>query len=270
MTEDRRETWEIADAYERFIGRWSRLVSLDFLQWLNVPAGAAWLDVGCGTGALTAGILETCHPHSLLGVDMAEGFLAWAQTRYTDERLCFLKADAAQLPADFQYDAVVSGLVLNFVPDPQATLRGMVKVTASGGKVAAYVWDYAEGMQMLRHFWDVASVVSPEAQLLDEAKRFPLCQPAALAALWRQVGLEDVTVTALEVATTFSDFDDYWQPFLGGQGPAPTYLAQQSVGTQQAIRDRLQRLLAPRAGQPLTLTARAWAVQGRVPRSAAL
>lgn len=268
MTEPRKEMWEVAEAYERFVGHWSRLVALEFLPWLNVPAGAAWLDVGCGTGALTKAILETCQPSSVLGVDMAEGFLAWARAQHHDERLRFLKSDAAQLPAHTKSDVAVSALVLNFVADPQVTLNEMVKVTSAGGTVAAYVWDYAEGMQMIRHFWDAATVVSPAAEPLDEAKRFPLCQPEALAALWRQSGLEDVAVTALEVPTPFRDFDDYWQPFLGQQGPAPTYLAQQSASTQQAIRFQLQRQLVASEGQPLNLTARAWAVQGRVTRAA--
>jgi SAM-dependent methyltransferase len=118
---------------------------------------------------------------------------------------------------------VVSGLVLNFVPDPALAAREMTRVARPGGRVAAYVWDYAGRMELIRHFWDAAAALDPAAAELDEGRRFGLCQPEPLGRLFRDAGLADVGVRPIEVATRFRDFDDYWDPFLGGQGPAPGY-----------------------------------------------
>jgi hypothetical protein len=155
-------------------------------------------------------------------------------------------------------------LVLNFVRDHESMAREMVRVTKSGGRVAAYVWDYAGGMQMIRHFWDAAIAVSPQDAKLDQAERFPLCQPGPLQALFEQVGLKSVTVRAIDIPTVFRNFDDYWNPFLGRTGAAPSYLASVDVEVQERIRRYLKtRLTSTREG-PIELTARAWAVQGFV------
>ena len=181
-------------------------------------------------------------------------------------RARFVVADGMRLPARPDLaDAVVSGLVLNFLPDPVAGLAEMVRVARPGGVTAAYVWDYAAGMELLRVFWDAAAELDPAAALLDEGRRFPLCAPAELVRLWRNAGLLEVRGTGLEVATSFRDFDDYWRPFLGGQGPAPAYVATLDDGRRDALRERLRaRIEAPVDG-PIHLRARAWAVCGRRP-----
>jgi hypothetical protein len=142
--------------------------------------------------------------------------------------------------------------------------REMARVTKPGGRVAAYVWDYAGGMQMVRHFWDAAIAVNPADAKLDQADRFPICQPGPLAALFARAGLRAVAARPIEIPTVFRDFDDYWSPFLGGQGSAPTYLASASEGVRERIRAHLKARLAPAHGGPIELTARAWAVRGVV------
>ena len=259
------EVWAVGDAYEAYVGRWSRRVAVAFLQWLGVPARRQWLDVGCGTGALTATILAEADPTQVVGVDTSEGFLASARARIGDTRAAFHVADARSLPLpDRHFDAVVSGLALNFVPDPRRAVAEFARVAGSGRVVAAYVWDYAEGMAMMRYFWDAARALDPAAADLDEARRFPLCRPESLSGLWTDAGLDKVTVQAIEVPTAFADFDDYWSPFLGGQGPAPGYVMSVTDGHRQALRDMLRVSLPSGMDGSIQLTARAWAVRGVV------
>jgi SAM-dependent methyltransferase len=235
------------------------------LQWLDVPAGRLWLDVGCGTGALTATVLAVADPAQVVGVDPSEGFLADARARVADPRATFHAGDARSLPLpDHRFDAVVSGLALNFVPDPRRAVDEVARVTTPGGIAAAYVWDYAEGMSMMRYFWDAAAVLGDAAAELDESRRFPLCQPEPLAELWSDAGLDEVMVQAIEVPTVFADFDDYWRPFLGGQGPAPGYAMSLTEERRGALRDLLRLRLPSGPDGSIPLTARAWAVRGLV------
>jgi SAM-dependent methyltransferase len=219
------DVWASGDAYEPFVGRWSRRVAREFIEWLGLASNARWLDVGCGTGALTQTILATA-PREVLGVEPSEGFIAHARRHTQDSRARFQVGDAEALPVPEGYfDVAVSGLVLNFVPDPSRAAAKMRRAVRVGGAVAAYVWDYADGMQLLRRFWDAAIVLDPAACELDEGRRFPLCRREALRSLLNDVGLEQTEVQAIDVPTVFKNFDDYWSPFLGGQGPAPGYCA---------------------------------------------
>ena len=144
MNEMVKENWGSADPYELYLGRWSRKVAIEFLAWIAVPARVAWADIGCGTGGLTQTILASCDPASISAIDKADGFITAARQIISDIRVTFGTADATALPWDnHTFDATVSGLVLNFVPDPKKMLSEIVRVTKSGGKVAAYVWDYA-------------------------------------------------------------------------------------------------------------------------------
>ena len=266
MTKMSKENWGAGDPYELYVGRWSRKVAMEFLEWISVPARAAWADVGCGTGALTQCILARCGPRSIAGIDKAEGFIATARQAIADSRMTFDTGDAAKLPWENDtFDAAVSGLVLNFVPHPEKMLSEMVRVTKSGGKIAAYVWDYAGSMEMMRHFWDAAIAVSPDDSKLDQAERFPICQPEPLEALFTNTGLKAVSSGSIEIPTVFKNFDDYWLPFLGKQGAAPTYLASVNEEIREKIRARLQARLLPSVDGTISLRARAWAVQGAVP-----
>lgn len=257
-------SWDSARAYEMYVGRWSRKVAAEFLRWLAPSPRLAWADVGCGTGVLAAAILEACDPSSIQGIDTSEAFVSQARQRVVDTRVRFETGDASRLPwAAAGSDLTVSGLVLNFIRDHETATREMARVTRPGGRVAAYVWDYAGGMQMMRHFWDAAIAVSPEDRKLDQAERFPLCRPDPLKALFEGAGLKSVSVRAIDIPTVFRDFDDYWTPFLGKTGAAPTYLASVADNVKERIRRHLESRLAPANG-PIELTARAWAVQGLV------
>jgi trans-aconitate methyltransferase len=259
------EAWDSGDAYEQYVGRWSRRIATEFLRWLALPPGLAWADVGCGTGALASTILTTCEPSYIHGIDSSARFVSQARQRITDPRTRFDTGDATHLPWDSDVlDVTVSGLVLNFVRDYESMTREMIRVTRAGGRVAAYVWDYAGGMQMLRHFWDAAIAVSPNDAKLDQAERFPVCQPQPLQALFERTGLTSVAVRAIDIPTVFQDFDDYWNPFLGRQGAAPTYLAGVGDEARERIRLHLKARLALTQHGSIELTARAWAVQGVV------
>ena len=257
--------WDSGDTYEQYVGRWSRKVATEFLRWLALPRGLAWADVGCGTGALASTILTICEPSSVCGIDSSEAFVSQARQRIRDPRARFESGDATHLPWDSAvWDVTVSGLVLNFVRDHESMTREMARVTRRGGWVAAYVWDYAGGMQMMRHFWDAAIAVSPGDAKLDQAERFPLCRAGPLQALFERTELKSVTVRAIDIPTVFQNFDDYWNPFLGRTGAAPTYLASVGGEVRERIRLYLKSRLASTQDGPIELSARAWAVQGVV------
>ena len=258
-----RVVWESGTAYEAYVGRWSRRVAEVFVSWLDVPAGARWLDAGCGTGALTARLLAAADPTLVVGVDPSRGFLSAGRERQPDPRVFLSAADAAALPLrDGSFDAVVSALALNFVGRPEAAVGEFARVAAPGGVVAGYVWDYAGGMQMMRHFWAAAAELDPATAGMDEKLRFALCRDDVLAGMWAGAGLRDVVTRRIEVPTVFADFDDYWQPFLGGQGPAPGYVASRSTDQRAELRELLRSRLPTGPDGTIALTAAAWAVRG--------
>ncbi|MBI4271748.1 MAG: methyltransferase domain-containing protein [Candidatus Rokubacteria bacterium] len=257
------DVWASGDAYEPYVGRWSRLVAAELLAWLAAPPGLRWLDVGCGTGAVTRTLLEHAAPREVVAVDASDGYVSYARARVGDARATFRAADAQRLPfGDDEFDMAVSGLVLNFVPDKGAMVREMARVTRPGGPIAAYVWDYGDRMELMRHFWDAAVERDPGAAELDEGHRFPIARPAALRDLLQGAGLAEVEVRALDVPTVFADFDDYWSPFLGGQGPAPGYCMSLPEARRAALREHIRGRLPARADGSIALIARAWAVRG--------
>lgn len=257
------DRWSDWEAYEAFIGRWSRLVAIEFLRWLAVPVGSTWLDVGCGTGALSATILAVAEPASVQGVDPSTGYVAHARDVVDDVRARFDVADAMALPFDDgSFDVVVSALVLNFVPEPPVAAAEMTRVTRPGGTVAAYVWDYAGEMELLRHFWDAVVALDPAAASFDEGARFPMCRREPLRRMFDEANLHEVEVRAIDVVTRFRNFDDLWTPFLGGQGPAPGYVASLDEEGRTALRERLRAVLPVQPDGSIELIARAWAVRG--------
>ena len=261
------DTWERGSPYERYVGRWSRRIAPLFLSWLAVPAGRRWLDVGCGTGALCAAIVDGCAPSSVAGVEPSPGFLATAK-EHLGGRAALHQGSATAIPLDdASVDVVVSALVLNFVPDQPAALAEMARVTRRpGGTIAAYVWDYAGKMEMMRVFWDAAVELDSNAAPLDEGIRFPLCRPEALERLFTGAGLNGVEVEPIDIPTPFTSFDDYWQPFLGGQGPAPAYAMSLDENGRARLRDRIRERVPTDANGSIALTARAWAARGTVAR----
>jgi SAM-dependent methyltransferase len=258
------DSWEVGDGYESYVGRWSRRVAPLFLSWLSIPDGRRWLDVGCGTGALSASILDHCSPASVVGVEPSPGFLESARQRL-GSRMRFDRGSAGQIPLeDGAVDVCVSGLVLNFAPEQRAALAEMARVTAAGGTIAAYVWDYAGKMELMRLFWDAAVELDPGAAALDEGARFPLCRPEPLEALFTGAGLRAVEVKAIDVPTPFATFEDYWRPFLGGQGPAPAYAVALDEAARTRLRDRVRDHLPVQPDGSFSLTARAWAIRSTV------
>lgn len=266
MTDRATDAWEVGRAYEPYMGRWSRRVAARFLQWLPSGPDAAWCDVGCGTGALAHAVLATARPARVVGVEPSEGFAAAALAATDDPRFEVRSGTATTIPAvGGEFDHVVSALVLNFLPEPIEGLAEMRRVTRAGGTIGGYVWDYAEGMQMIRVFWQAAGELDEEARRLDEGVRFPLCRPEPLHELLSSARLTDVEVRAVEIPTVFDDFDDFWRPFLGGQGPAPGYCASLPEERRADLRDALDARLRRDDRGRIALSARAWAFRGSVP-----
>jgi SAM-dependent methyltransferase len=259
------DRWVAGDAYENFMGRWSRRLAPEFIHWLNPPAAWSWLDVGCGTGALTQAICLNAQPASVVACDPSPHFVSFARQAFSHPAVTFVVAGADELPRSGDgFDAIVSGLVLNFIPAPAEAVRSMRSRLRPGGTLAAYVWDYAEGMQFLRLFWEAVVELDPQAADLDEGPRFPLCRPGALADLLESEGFEAVESGAVEIATLFPDFDDYWAPFLGGTGPGPAYVVSLDPEAREALRLCLKQRLPANKDGAIALTARAWAVRGVV------
>ncbi len=265
MAETSRGSVPSAAHYERSMGRWSRLIAAEFLRTFAAEPDLRWLDVGCGTGVLTHAIADSCTPRQLVGVDPEPVFIRFAADRREDDDALFVVGSAQNLPlADAQFDCVVSGLVLNFLPDAAAGLAEMRRVAARGARVAAYVWDYAEGMQPMRLFWDAATTFDPAAAELDQGRR-PLSNANALEALFVQAGFGVVTVAALETSARFAGFDEFWLPFTeGGRFPAFAYYAGRSPSQREAIRAHVLARLPLNSDGSFALGLRAWVAQGRI------
>ena len=265
MDGERKDVWASGDAYEPYVGRWSRLVAREFVPWLRVPSNSEWLDIGCGTGALCQVVLDSASPRQVTGIDPSDGFVSFARHKVTDPRATFQVGDAQKLPVvDGSFDATVAGLVINFIPDQAKAVSEMKRATRPGGTVAAYVWDYAGEMQMMRHFWDAAVALDANAFPLDEGRRFPGCRPEPLASLFQDAGLDGVEVRPIDAPTIFKNFDDYWTPFLGGQAPAPGYCMSLPEERRAVLRARIRENLPINNDGSIHLIARAWAVLGKI------
>jgi SAM-dependent methyltransferase len=257
--------WSGGEAYEPYVGRWSRVVAQEFLHWLDLPSALRWLDVGCGTGALSQAILTQANPQSVDGVDPSESLLSVAQRQVQDPLVTFQPGNAGQLPfASAHFDVVVCGLVLNFVPNLGVALEEMRRVARPKGVIAAYVWDYADKMELIRYFWDAAVALKPEDRYRDEAVRFPICNPGPLQSLFSKSGLSQVQVRAIDTPTHFQNFEEYWSPFLRGHFPAPDYAMALSEENRQMLREQIRNALPIETDGSIRLIARAWAVRGIV------
>jgi SAM-dependent methyltransferase len=254
-----------AMAYERFMGRWSRRLAPLLVAFAGVREGETVLDVGSGTGSLAHAVTGMVASARVIGVEPALPLAGYARAHAPTPRVQFVAGTMQHLPcASATVDRVLSLLVMNFVPDPDAALREMVRVTRPGGVVAAAVWDYGGRMQMLRLFWDEVVAANPAERPRDE-RHMPLCRQGELGALWRAQGLTAVEEQALSVIVRFESFDDFWRPFLGGQGPAGAYVRGVAATARGALERRLrQRVLADGPDGAFTLTARAWGVRGVV------
>ncbi|HET9056189.1 MAG TPA: class I SAM-dependent methyltransferase [Chitinophagaceae bacterium] len=257
-----KDKWKNGDSYEYFMGRWSALMAIKFIQWLNISPNKNWLDVGCGTGALSEVIEKYTNPSNLSGIDSSTGFIEKAKQRISMNQ-DFKVGNVENLPFDNQkFDVVVSGLALNFFPSIENALLELKRVTKPKGVIAAYVWDYAEKMEFLRYFWNVASQIDPSSKNLDEGIRFTICNSENLIQEFIKIGLIEVESSFLDIETVFENFDDYWNPFLGGQGPAPSFLYSLSKKTQIELKDKIRERIYFEPDGSIKLIARALVIKG--------
>ena len=257
--------WADGAAYEAFMGRWSHAAARAFMSWLDPQPGLRWLDVGCGTGALSTAVIQSSDPESVTGCDLSAPFIAYASAQNSDPRLSYQVATLEDLPqTPGGYGGIVSGLVLNFIADPVEAIKSMINRLRPGGLVAAYIWDYAGRMDLLRTFWETAVTLDAAAEPLDEGRRFPLCRPEHLENTFREAGLSRVRTDAIDISVQFHTFSDYWEPFLAGTGPAPNYVVSLNAGQRNQLAASLKQRLDPEKGEKIQMTARAWTVRGEL------
>jgi SAM-dependent methyltransferase len=251
-----------ADAYDGFVGRYSYGLCDALAGAAGIAAGSSVLDVGAGTGMGTRRLIELAGAERVAAVDPSEPFAAALRERFPeiDVRL----AAAESLPfEDGTFDVAVSVLVVNFMSDSEAGVAEMCRVTRPGGIVAACVWDYAGEMTLLRAFWDVAAELDPDGvRDVDERTRMPFAGRGELGELWRAVGLADVEDGELVVTTDYESFDDLWEPFTRGVGPAGAYATSLEDRRRVALQTEYCRRLDVPDG-PFQLSARAWYATGR-------
>jgi ubiquinone/menaquinone biosynthesis C-methylase UbiE len=246
------------DAYDRFMGRYSRPLAPVFADFAGVENGQRVLDVGCGSGVLTEELARRVGAEQVSGIDPSPLLEACAE-RVPGAELERGTAEALPWPDD-SFDAAVAQLVIHFMDDPAAGAAEMARVTRPGGVVAACSWDFSGGMDMLRFYWESARELDHDLE--GESRSFGNLEE--LDALWRELGLEDVEAGPLEVSSYYGGFDELWGSFLLGVGPAGEYVVSLSREKQDALRDEYRRRLGNPAGN-FALDARSWAVRGRVP-----
>jgi SAM-dependent methyltransferase len=258
--------WTAASSYESYVGRWSRLVAERFVDWLAPRPGGRWLDVGCGTGALAAAIHDRADPCHVVSADISLPYLTHARSRLADPRVFHVCARAESPPVRRRsHDAAVSGLVLNFLTDPNAVLVELAAIVRVGGAVSAYVWDYNGRMEMMQATWEEATKLDPAVESHPARSGYTLCRPEALHRLFDSAKLQDVHVAPLDIGMRFEGFDDLWEPLLSGQGSLSGYVSSLASARQAELRAALQaRFCTGRDGSAFTLAARAWAVRGTV------
>jgi SAM-dependent methyltransferase len=253
-------------AYERSMGRWSRRLAGPFLDFAAIGGAAEIVDIGCGTGSLTFALADAAPGARIAGIDHSQAYVDHARSRAPDGgRHMFEQGDAAALPyGDQAFDAALSLLVLNFVPDAERAAGEMVRVTKPGGVVAACVWDFRGGLTFLRVFADTAAALDPGGEAF-RARQFsaPFTGPGELEAAWTKMGLAEVEQTALTIRMEFRSFADYWEPWLGGQGTVGAYVTSLSEARRQPIEHHLRlAYLAGGEDGPRSFAATAWAVRG--------
>ena len=260
--------WTDADANERFMGRWSRIAGHEFVRWLDLPAGLRWLDVGCGTGALTKVVLDDCGPAEAVGIDPAEAQLSQVRRQVTDPKVTFVSGSGISIPFDeAEFDVAVSGLVLNFISEPARMISEMRRVVRPGGRVALYVWDFAGGGGVSQHIAAVLADLHPAAaQGAFAAQNAGTTHLARLMKMFLDAKLEHIAVRPIDITIRYRDFDDYWHSNTGFTSPVARQIDALAPAECEALRTRIQASL-PRSRTDgwIEYTARANAVQGLVP-----
>ena len=270
MTDTHLSNYRASDgaAYERFLGRWSRLLAGPFVEFARLPRDGRVLDLGCGTGSVVVALAERGWRGRAAGIDIALPYVAFARSRSGAAGIDFVAADACRLPcADHSLTATLAQLSLNFVHDAALAVREMRRVVRPGGVVAAAVWDFRGGLVFQRLFWDTASGLDAAAGAArDRLFSSPLALPDGLPLLWREAGFDAVERGSITIRMDFADFADYWEPLLGGQGPVGNYVLGLSAERRRVIEARVRNAyLSGAPDGPRSLTATAWAVRGVVP-----
>lgn len=257
------ERWDDTNGYELYVGRWSRVISSQFIDWLDPQPGLKWLELGCGTGALTKQITERCSPSFLLAIDQSIDYLNVAKNNTgEDAHVSFLNADLNDYPLTERFDHIISGLVLNFIPGVRLLLENLIENLNSGGQLSAFVWDYGGHYQPMRHFWNAAAEILPAAESFDAGKKFELCTTENLKALLEGLGLKQVRAITIEQIATFKDFDDYWSPIATAQGSVTEFLSSLTVSQEDMLRENLRRRLPVALNGEIKLVISALAVKG--------
>ena len=267
LTEAETKMFAVSAGYERFMGRWSRLLAPPYIAFAGVKNGDRVLDVGTGTGSLAAALEASLPASEIVGVDPSEAFIAYARENAKSPRVHFEVGDAQALKfKDGSFDNTLALLVMNFIPDHNKAVAEMRRVTRAQGTVSACVWDYDSGMQMLRFFWDEAVALDPAVEPKDE-RHMKFSREGQLGDLWSRAGLINITEEPLMIDQAYSSFNDYWEPFTNGAGPGGAYVVSLSEDRRQQLEARMRkRLLGDRQDGPFTLRARAWCVRGEVPK----
>lgn len=268
MTEAEAKMFAASASYERFMGRWSRLLAPPYVAFSGVKNGQRVLDVGTGTGSLAAAVEAGLPESEIVGIDPSAAFISHAQKNAKSARARFEVGDAQALKFnDASFDHTLALLVMNFVPDHQKAIAEMRRVTRPQGVVSACVWDYNEGMQMLRFFWDEAVAVDPAIEPKDE-RHMKLSRQGQLGDLWTKAGLVNVQEAPVAIDQVYASFDDYWEPFTKGAGPGGAFVVSLAPDRRQQLEGRMRkRLLGDRQDGPFTLKAKAWCVRGEVPKA---
>jgi len=268
LAEREAKMFSASAGYERFMGRWSRLLAPGFIAFAGVRNGDRVLDVGTGTGSLASALETTMTSGDIVGVDPSEGFISYARKNAKSDRTHFEVGDAQAMRfKDASFDNTMALLVMNFVPDHNKAISEMRRVTRPQGVVSACVWDYNAGMQMLRFFWDEAVAVDPAIEPKDE-RHMKLSREGQLGELWKKAGLINVQESPLVIDQAYASFDDYWGPFLKGAGPGGAFVVSLSEDRRQQLEARMRkRVLGNRQDGAFTLKARAWCVRGEVPKA---
>lgn len=263
LTEREAAMFTAGEGYERFMGRWSRQLAVQFIAFSEVKDGNRILDVGSGTGALATALAKAAPSSEISGIDPSEGFVTYARKTSPSPRVQFEMGDAQAMRfPNGTFDRTMALLVMNFVPDHAKAIGEMRRVTRPGGVVSACVWDYDAGMEMLRFFWDEVVALDPPMAAKDE-RNMKLSRSGQLSALWRAAGLANVTEAPLTIEQPFASFNDYWEPFLKGAGPGGAYVVSLSAERRAQLEARMrQRLLQSGQDGGFVLKARAWCVRG--------
>ncbi len=261
--------WSDGELYERYTGRWSRLIANEFIAWLGIEGSRLenCIDMGCGTGALSEALLANAVCESLTCFDLSPAYLSLAKKRIQSKEVEFLLGDGQNtlLPSG-KYCGVVSGLAVNFVESPEKMLSEMRRLGRSGATLGLYIWDFADGMKPIRMFWDAAHECrAPDVEELDSANLFPICQRENLLESISEAGWLEPEVAPVEIDARFENFDDYWTPFLSGQGTAPAFAVGLGEEVREKVRQTLCAMVTHDSNEPFVLRTSAWGAKGIAP-----